>query len=205
MKKFLPLIILLGVGLAVWFVIFRKSDKAPRPAKDQPLAVSKYSAAFNASINDALRAYYVLSEAFVTWDSAQVNKHTDALKLGLRNIKFDEIQKDTLIYQTAVSYNDGLNTDLDGILSQTHFIAKKKSFHSFSQNFYDLLRTVKFDGAKVFLQECPMAFDDNESGIWLSQQAAIRNPYLGTSHPKYKSGMLECGETRDSLNFSDTK
>ena len=205
MKKILPLIILFGVGFAVWFVIFRKSDKAPRPPKDQPLAVSKYSAAFNGSITEALNNYYALSEAFVKWDSSQINNHTQALKNGLQNIKFEEIQKDTLIYQTAISYNEGLGSDLDGILGQSGFTAKKQSFHSFSQNFYDLLRTVKFDGAKVFLQECPMAFNDTEPGIWLSQNSAIRNPYLGISHPKYKSSMLECGETKDSLNFLDSK
>ncbi len=48
-----------------------------------------------------------------------------------------------------------------------------------------------------------MAFNDTESGIWMSAQSDIRNPYLGTKHQKYKSGMLHCGETKDSLNFKD--
>jgi hypothetical protein len=201
MKKGLPILALLAVAFAVWFTLFRKKEKTPRPPKDQPVTVSNYSEAFNSSVNTALNHYYELSEAFVTWDSSGVRQRTEALNQSLQGIKYDEIQKDTLIYQTAISYNQGLTTDLEGILSQSDITAKRQSFHSFSQNFYDLLRTVKFDGTKVFLQECPMAFNDTESGIWLSKEAAIRNPYLGTSHPKYKSGMLECGETKDSLNF----
>jgi hypothetical protein len=202
MKKILPLILLLIVAFCVWFVIFRKKDNQPRPPKDEPLATSRYSAAFNGSLSNSLKYYYALSEAFVAWDSAAIRSHTASLKEGLQGIKFDEIQKDTLIHKTAISYKEGLDSDLDGIQSGRDITAKRQSFHSFSQNFYDLLRTVKYDGDKVFLQECPMAFNDTESGIWLSTNAAIRNPYLGTSHPKYKSGMLECGETKDSLHFS---
>jgi hypothetical protein len=46
-----------------------------------------------------------------------------------------------------------------------------------------------------------MAFNDNEAAIWLSKTPQIRNPYLGLHHPRYKSGMIDCGETKDSLRF----
>ena len=46
-----------------------------------------------------------------------------------------------------------------------------------------------------------MAFNDNEEGLWLSKTSKIRNPYLGLHHPKYKGGMISCGETKDTLNF----
>jgi len=29
----------------------------------------------------------------------------------------------------------------------------------------------------------------------------VRNPYLGTQHPKFKDGMVNCGGPRDTLNF----
>lgn len=76
---------------------------------------------------------------------------------------------------------------------------KRRAFHTVSQNMYDLLRTVQYDAETVYLQECPMAFNDDETGNWLSNTADIRNPYLGLHHPRYKNGMLECGETKDSI------
>jgi hypothetical protein len=78
---------------------------------------------------------------------------------------------------------------------------KRRSFHSLSQNIFDLLRTIRFDAAKVYLQECPMAFNDTEAAIWLSNKTEIRNPYLGLHHPRYQSGMLNCGDVKDSLRF----
>jgi hypothetical protein len=67
------------------------------------------------------------------------------------------------------------------------------------------MRTIRYDESKIYLQECPMAFHDTAHGIWLSSKAEIRNPYLGLHHPKYKSGMLKCGETKDTLNFVHTQ
>jgi hypothetical protein len=44
-----------------------------------------------------------------------------------------------------------------------------------------------------------MAFNDIDSGYWLSKSNSIRNPYMGLHHPRYHSGMLNCGETLDSI------
>jgi hypothetical protein len=46
-----------------------------------------------------------------------------------------------------------------------------------------------------------MAFNDNEAAYWLSNSREVVNPYLGKKHPKYSSGMLHCGEVKDSLNY----
>jgi hypothetical protein len=64
------------------------------------------------------------------------------------------------------------------------------------------MRTIRYDGGKIYLQECPMAFNETEPGVWLSSTDSIQNPYLGLHHPKYKGGMLECGATKDTLNFT---
>ena len=80
--------------------------------------------------------------------------------------------------------------------------AKRRALNTISDHLYNFLRVVKYGQKKVYWQECPMAFNDTESGFWLSDSAAIRNPYLGMHDPKYGSGMLRCGETRDSLDFT---
>ncbi len=202
MKKLGLLIGLALLGVVAYFLLYSKKSK-PRhdEVKTAPVAVSKYSAVFNTSVNESLTDYYALSEAFVNWDTAAISQHTTALQQKVDALKFSEVKKDTAIYETAVSYAGTLNTELETIKNQTDITLKRRSFHTFSQNYYDLLRTIQYDGGTVFLQECPMAFNDDESGLWLSAKPEIRNPYLGTSHPKYRSGMLECGETKDSLHF----
>jgi hypothetical protein len=204
MKKIALLVILSIAGVFTYYFFYSKKDKTKdTPVKQQPATVSKYSSEFNNSIEKVLKNYYTLSEALVNWDTVQVNMQAAALQTSIAQVRFDDLKKDTIIHQTATSYVDGFNTDLKTISDNPDITAKRQAFYAFSQNFYDLLRTVQYNSSTVFMQECPMAFNDTEPGIWLSAQREIRNPYLGTKHPKYKSGMLECGETKDSLNFKD--
>lgn len=201
MKKLLVLIGLAILGTASWYIWeTRKAPKDETP-EQPPVGVSRYSADFIATIDTALADYYTLSEMLVRWDSGQVNGRAQKLKKSLDEVELDELKKDTLVYQTAVSYKETLEDNLDAVIQKKDLMAKRQSFNSLSQNLYDLLRTIRYDGGKVYLQECPMAFYDTAAGIWLSKTAPIRNPYLGLYHPKYRSGMLECGETKDSINF----
>ena len=203
MKKLVLLVVLALAGVLAYYLLYSKKNKPhDESERQQALTVSKHSPAFLNSIESTLKSYYLLSESFVNWDSAAIRLNATNLKTNIANIKFDELKKDTAIFETASSYNESLNSDLDIILQQPDITAIRKALNSFSQNFYDLLRSVNYDGSKIFLQECPMAFNDAEPGLWLSNKADIRNPYLGLHHPKYKSGMLECGEIKDSLHFA---
>ncbi len=202
MKKIALLVILSLVGVFSYYFWYSKKDKTKDTTeKEPPLSISKYSSVFKNSIDNVLTHYYALSEALVNWDTFAVNKNAATLQSAIAEIKFEELKKDTIIFQTAISYLDGLNANIKSVSNHPDITDKRRAFHSFSENFYDLLRTVQYNGNTVFLQECPMAFNDTETGIWLSSKSDIRNPYLGTKHPKYKSGMLICGETKDSLNF----
>lgn len=202
MKKLLLLVVLAVVGVTTWyFFVTRKKPKDETP-RLQPVAVSQHSAAFNGSVNAVLDHYHALTEAFVNWDSAAVPGHASALQARLDSVQFGELEKDATIHQTAVSYLDMFRNDLSAISGQNNLTSKRQAYHAFSQNLYDLLRIIKYDNQKLYLQECPMAFNDTEPGLWLSKTDAIRNPYLGLHHPKYKAGMLKCGETKDTINFT---
>jgi hypothetical protein len=90
---------------------------------------------------------------------------------------------------------------MKAIINAAELDVQRISLNRLSGSLYDFLQAIRFDIAKVYYQECPMAFDDVNSGFWLSSTDAVRNPYLGTKHPKYKSGMLKCGGPKDTLNF----
>lgn len=60
------------------------------------------------------------------------------------------------------------------------------SFKDVSQGLLVVLKTVDLHGMTIYLQYCPMAFNDT-GAKWLSMDKKIRNPYFGKK-------MLESGE-----------
>lgn len=205
MKKFLiVLFLLLVVGLAVWKLIFDKKKKPSGP-KPEPIAVSQHSDAFNQSMQQMMNAYYAMTEAFVNWDTAAVNKTTAELKNSLDSLKLQEMEKDSAIYPTVQIQWEAIKTEIAGLIADEGLSEKRASLNMLSQQIFDLLRIVRYDATKVYYQECPMALNDYEMpAFWLSnegQDEKRRNPYLGLHDPKYSKGMLKCGETRDSINF----
>lgn len=205
MKKFLIAIFFLAVSLfVVWKFVLNKKKKDPGP-EPVSLTVSKHSDEFNQSMNNMMTAYYSLTEAYVNWDTMAINKNSADLKAALEILKVDEMKKDSAIYPTVESQWGMLKSEIDGMIADVELSDKKESFNMLSQQLFDLLRIVKYDAAKVYYQECPMALNDyTSSAFWLSTEAADdkrRNPYLGLHDPKYGKAMLICGNTRDSVRI----
>ena len=203
MKKLGLLIGLALVGLLAYFLLYSKKSKPHGDEVKEPIqAVARYTSGFTNSIKTVLDQYYALSEAFVNWDTAAVTQNSMVLQQGIAALSLDELKGDTVVFETANSYKTGIAEELGKLRTASDITEKRRVFHTASQNLYDLLRALKYEGGTVYLQECPMAFNDNETASWLSNRAELRNPYLGLHHPKYKGGMLECGETKDSIEFS---
>lgn len=208
MKKVLLVVILLIViliGVVGWKFIFPKKsmDQTPKP---QGLVVSQHSESFNKSLNRALDDYYALTESFVNWDTANVGSSLAKFKVSVDSIRIPEMQKDSAIYETARSTWEVIKADIHGMQLDTSLAERRADLTMLSNNLFDLLRIVKYDAAKVYYHECPMALDNYEaSAYWLSSKGDLksrRNPYLGLHDPKYGKSMLTCGVTRDSINFS---
>lgn len=205
MKRFLLIIVVLLVaGFLVWRFVFRKEEK-PQGPDPIPLAVSKHSDSFNRSVKNMLQGYYDLSEAFVVWDTAAVNREALDLRSAIDSLKIDEMQKDTAIYPTVRSQWEAIQSEINGLITDEGLQEKRASFNMLSQQIFDLLRIIQYDVEKVYYQECPMAMNNYESSAyWLSVEAEDdkrRNPYLGTKDPKYGKGMLTCGAVLDSINY----
>ncbi|RYY88555.1 MAG: DUF3347 domain-containing protein [Chitinophagaceae bacterium] len=208
MRKFIWIIALAAAGLGIYLISCNGGNDepaAPEPPKQQPIAQSKYSAAFNESVSRAMTDYEGVHENLVKWDSVALKESATKLQGSLKAIAFDELKKDTTIYQTAASYGDMFQGDLTAIQEAPNLTEARRSFNSLSQNLYDLLRVIRYDASPIYLQECPMAFNDDEAAVWLSKSSAVRNPYLGLHHPRYGKSMLECGGPKDSLQFAPNK
>jgi len=204
MKKLLAIIgilILFAAGYLFWAFKWRtgpRRDKGPRPVG---LAVSKHTEAFNESADLVLNKYYELTEAFVNWDSTLVTNTATALLGALEGLKVDELKRDTVIYESALDPLNNSKTQARQMIDEPMFAQKKVALNALSENLRFLMLTIKYDRAKLYWQECPMAFGEDNSGFWLSKSDVVRNPYMGLKHPEYKASMLECGGPRDTINF----
>lgn len=174
--------------------------------KAQSILVGKHTDVFNASLAIVLNTYYKMTEGFVNWDTVVINQYSSQLVTALDSVKTDELKKDTAkdadkIYLTAADFVLNARNEASDILQQPSLDKKRELLNSLTDNLRNLLIVVKYDKNKVYYQECPMAFDDDIPGYWLSSTSIVRNPYLGNKHPKYLATMLQCGKPKDSINF----
>ena len=196
------LILILGFVGFIWFFYFRGGKKIPKGPAPVPLAVSKHSVTFNQSVQSVLDDYYALSESFVNWDTVEINKHATALKTAMDELKVEELKVDTTgIYESVLDPLANAKAATASIFTDPSIDNKRTSFNNLSENLRLLFIIVKYDANKLYWQECPMAFGEDKPGNWLSKTDAVRNPYLGNKHPKYKDDMLECGAQKDTINF----
>ncbi|TMI62805.1 MAG: DUF3347 domain-containing protein [Bacteroidetes bacterium] len=200
----LGLLLLVSAAVLYFFVFNKNKDEKTGNQGEQKAAgvvISKHSEGFNQSVESFMNAYYMMVEGFVKWDTAVVRKESAAFKTELDNFKIDELKTDSLLYTDATRIWNAVKAETSAIVGDNELSEQRGSLNIMSQALYELLNKIQYDKAKVYFQECPMAFNDAQAGNWLSPGSAVRNPYLGTSHPKYHSGMLKCGGTKDSVNF----
>jgi len=200
---FLALLLLL-MGLFRYFFVVSGgggSSSSDSGNKEQALSVSKHSEAFNVSMDNILNAYYKMTEGFVNWDTVVINSSANELGTALDSLKIDELKKDSMIYLTVLDYYNNARAEVASIIADPSIAEKRGSLNILSDQLKTIWTTVKFDRQKAYWQECPMAFGDDKPGNWLSKTKEVRNPYLGTQHPEYGNGMLECGGPKDTIRF----
>ncbi len=170
----------------------QKAKEAPKPAA--PLAQSANSDAFNQSFGLLLNDYYSLKDDFIAEkDSSAIHTITRNMIVSADSLALDEMKADSNLVETARTYSLGISAELKGLLGEATMEGKRRSLQMISDQLYDLIRTVHYNGAVVYHLYCPMAFAD-QGANWLSNSAEIKNPYI----PKK---MIDCGSVRDSIDF----
>ena len=198
LPKIYPMRIFL-LSLLSFFVI-----ACNNPQEETKIA-SRHSVSFNSSIRQAMTSYEALTEAFVNWDSTRASADAKQVEAKLAGIKLDEFNNEEK--QTAAASLDLAKKDVESMIAATNMEAKRRSLNALTQNLYDFLRAVRYDEKQIYLQECPMAFNDTEAAVWLTDKGkdSIRNPYLGLHHPRYGKGMLDCGDNKSVIDFTKEK
>jgi len=200
MKRFFSILILVVVLVVLWFLFFRNTKKADTPVPETTNAVKKHSPEFNESIANVLDAYFKMKNAFVDADTSAIKNTVSKFINATDSIKLSELKTtDSSLVITARQNISDIKANAQPILQENDITEMRQDFSMVSENLYPLLKVIGYEGNKIFWQNCPMAFGEDKPANWLSNTAEINNPYLGKNDPKYKSGMLHCGENMDSI------
>jgi hypothetical protein len=178
------------------FVFTRCSDNASRPVTSKDEAVKAVTT--NSPMDGVIKSYSDLTEAFVNWDSISVKNYAEVLRKSLDSAEAENKTGNDEKETVKDIFGQVKNATLR-IEQFKNITRQRQEFDSLSRKIYQLLKSSSQNSPQVFLHVCPMAFNDIDSGYWLSKSNSIRNPYMGLHHPRYHSGMLNCGETLDSI------
>ena len=201
MKKIIIiLVVILAAFCVYWFILKTKSSGA-KESKVAPMALKKHSDSFNTAINTVVTSYLGLKDAFVEADTALVKQKATAFIASLGKIDTVELKKDTaLIFATVLASINDVKSNAASLLNQTDITEMRRDFSSLTDMMYPtFFKAIAYEGPKLYLENCPMAFNDEVPANWISNSAEIVNPYLGKKHPKYKGAMINCGEVKDSI------
>jgi len=182
------------------FACNNSEKKAENTSTEKPKSINTSS--YNSQMDSALYIYNQLQSNLVNWDSAQAALSAEKLAIAITKVNTDSLTIADSAKSSATQLKNTIEAEAKAVALEPTLTEKRRSFFTLSEAFYSLLKTTKYDNAVVYRMECPMAFNDEETANWLSLVDEVNNPYLGTKHPTYKSGMLHCGSTVDSINFS---
>ena len=201
MKKLFPFIWIIFGGLAIYFLFFNKKKNNVDDPKQQSIVLKKHSDAFNNSTDSVVNAYLDIKNAFVNADTAGAKAAARNFIVLIDRIPIDELKKDNAtIFETVQSNIADIKSNATSLLDQTNITEMRKDFSAVSDMMYpSFFTTINYEGPKLYLQNCPMAFSDSIPANWISNSAEIVNPYMGKNHPTYHAGMLACGSVKDSI------
>lgn len=187
--------------MGAWWLFFRESPaSATSSTTIDSVTVSKHSPEFDGQVKYAVNAYLEMKDAFVDADTVRAKARGEAFIKAIDSISVAELQNDDQQIGIAAKQElSDIKANASSMLQQSDITEMRQDFRMISENMYPFLKTIHYDGEKLYWQNCPMAFGENQEANWISNSSEIVNPYLGKNHPEYKSSMLNCGEVKDTI------
>ncbi len=199
MKSLLAIVFLAAILLGAWWLFFRTDSHKSEP-KQESIKLGKHTSEFNQSVSDAVNSYLVMKDAFVNDDTSKIKTEGQNFIVTIDSVRINDLTKDDAQISSAAQQEiSDIKANAEAMLQENNITEMRQDFRMVSENLYPFLKTIGYEGEKLYWQNCPMAFGENKEGNWLSNTREIINPYLGKNHPEYKSSMLNCGETKDTL------
>jgi hypothetical protein len=138
-----------------------------------------------ASVSNLLPIYYSIKDALVAGKSETASAKADEFVKAINGVDMKGLSEaDHTAFMTV---NEKLTFDGEHITESKDIAHQRDHFKTLSDNLFILAKTIKLSANPVYQQYCPM-----KKAIWLSSEAAIKNPYFG-------SAMLTCGSVKTTL------
>ena len=204
MKKILIFAVIVIVAfVAYWFVFKPKNPTKVEAEKQQPIKLKTHSDTFNIATQQAIDSYLKMKNSFIEADTNAIKNNARSFLNLISDIPYSEMKNDPgNIYDAIIVTVDDLKNNTNLLIQQSDIQGMRKNFSSISDLLYPgFLKMINYEGTNLYIQHCPMAFDDERGANWLNETNEILNPYMGKTHPQYKGTMLHCGEVVDSLTF----
>jgi len=200
MKRVLAVVFLIIILFAAWFLFFKTKEVTTSTTATESTGVKKHSDDFDKKVDNMMDAYIEMKNAFVNADSSAIKAKTAQFIASTDSLNLSELhEKDSSIYMAAQQNISDIKANAQPILKENDLTEMRHDFSMVSENLYPLLKTIGYEGEKLYWQNCPMAFGEDKPANWLSNTSEILNPYFGKNNPEYKSAMLHCGENMDSI------
>jgi len=185
----------------LYFFFTKKSEVVQPETKQEAIVLKANSDTFNQSINHMVNTYLSLKDAFVEDDTIMIKSKTIEFCKKLETLNLSELAKDSSgIYETLNTTKSDILANAKSLLQQKDITEMRRDFSAMTDVMYPtFFNAIKYKGPVLYLQNCPMAFNDTEPANWISNSKEIVNPYMGKHHPKYHSGMLNCGDIKYTI------
>jgi Cu(I)/Ag(I) efflux system membrane fusion protein len=145
--------------------------------------------AFKAQFKNVVAAYMAMKDAFVEDNAAEVSSQATRMMVALQQMPDAQLSGPALTFwKEKKSF---LMEHLKLYKAAEDLTGKRKNFVFLSTVMVKSVQAFGRQGQKLYVDYCPMA-NHNQGAYWLSQTAAIHNPYLGGKMPN-------CGEVKKEL------
>ncbi len=144
---------------------------------------------FRNMLTGVVSKYMTLKDALVSTDPALARKNGAELLSELGEVNMELVHGRAHMYW--MQELEALQGHGEAIVESDDIEVQRKQFSFLSNVLKDVLTAFGTEGDTVYVQFCPMAFD-NAGADWLSMDAQILNPYFG-------SKMLKCGSIKGTF------
>lgn len=139
----------------------------------------------SSALSPILTDYYQVKDALVAGDAKAAASAAGEMLKSVNSVNMSTLSpKD---HQAFMTLQDKLEYDSRHISESSDINHQREHFTSLSANLFKLARQVHLSGQPIYEDYCPM-----KKAYWLSSDAAIKNPYFGSSMPT-------CGKVSTTL------
>lgn len=149
---------------------------------------------FKKQLTKVVENYFALKNSLVKSNTTNAEKESEKLLNSIKKVDMSLLEEDAHVKWMS-SKND-LTELLTKINSSFDLEEYRINFQKISGKIIDLTESFGINKDFVYVQFCPMAFDD-KGAYWLSETEEILNPYFGDD-------MLNCGETKRKISSVDS-